>query len=162
MGGRGVVNAARGVFAAWLATIVLAVAAVAHLDDAEATHTYSKADGHSAGYWRAIADRRGKQIRTLRAAFRRRVDLNGANGLERAFQCIHSHEGSWRDPNKPHWGGLQMDLDFQRTYGREFLNAWGTADNWPPYVQMTVAMRAYLSGRGFHPWPNTARKCGLL
>jgi hypothetical protein len=25
-----------------------------------------------------------------------------------------------------------------------------------------VAERAYRSGRGFYPWPNTARACGLI
>lgn len=82
--------------------------------------------------------------------------------LWRAFTCIHSHEGAWDDPNPPYWGGLQMDWTFMRTYGAEFLRAWGTADHWPPAVQIAVAIRAYLSGRGFWPWPNTARLCGLL
>jgi hypothetical protein len=27
---------------------------------------------------------------------------------------------------------------------------------------MWVAERAYRSGRGFYPWPNTARACGLI
>jgi hypothetical protein len=39
---------------------------------------------------------------------------------------------------------------------------YGTADHWPPAVQIAVAIRAYASGRGFYPWPNTARACGLL
>ena len=85
-----------------------------------------------------------------------------ATRLVRGFQCIHRHEGAWNDPGAPYWGGLQMDLEFQRTYGREFLFAFGTADRWPPALQIAVAIRAYLSGRGWHPWPNTARACGLL
>lgn len=85
-----------------------------------------------------------------------------ASRVERALLCIHSHEGSWTDPNGPYYGGLQMDWTFMRTYGPEFLRAYGTADHWPPAIQITVAMRAYLSGRGFNPWPNTARMCGLL
>jgi hypothetical protein len=55
-----------------------------------------------------------------------------------------------------------MDWTFMSTYGADYLKAWGTADHWPPAVQIAVAMRAYLSGRGFWPWPNTARICGLL
>jgi hypothetical protein len=82
--------------------------------------------------------------------------------LVRELLCIHSFEGSWRDPNPPFFGGLQMDYSFARAYGGEFLHAWGTPDNWPPFVQLTVAMRAILAGRGFGPWPNTARMCGLL
>jgi hypothetical protein len=31
--------------------------------------------------------------------------------------CIHRHEGRWNDPNAPYYGGLQMDIAFQRTYG---------------------------------------------
>ena len=75
--------------------------------------------------------------------------------------CIHRYEGSWTDPNSPYYGGLQMDVEFQRTYGRELLRAKGTADHWTPLEQMWVAERAYRT-RGFWPWPNTARYCGLL
>jgi endonuclease YncB( thermonuclease family) len=38
----------------------------------------------------------------------------------------------------------------------------GTADTWKPVDQIWVALRPYRSGRGFYPWPNTARYCGLL
>jgi len=78
------------------------------------------------------------------------------------WMCIHRYEGSWADPNSPYYGGLQMDLSFQRTYGGPLLEDKGTADNWSPLEQMWVAERAYGSGRGFYPWPNTARFCGLL
>jgi hypothetical protein len=86
---------------------------------------------------------------------------DSAGWLWRSFLCIHSHEGAWDDAGSPYYGGLQMDLTFQRTYGGEFLSAFGTADHWPPAIQITVAMRAYLSGRGFGPWPTTRRLCGL-
>lgn len=75
--------------------------------------------------------------------------------------CIHNYEGSWTDPNSPYYGGLQMDLEFQATYGPELLRAKGTADHWTPLEQMWVAERAYKT-RGFWPWPNTARYCGLI
>ena len=55
-----------------------------------------------------------------------------------------------------------MDLTFQSRYGPEFLARWGTADRWPPWAQLRAATRAYQSGRGFTPWPNTARFCGLI
>lgn len=76
--------------------------------------------------------------------------------------CIQRHEGAWDDPNAPYYGGLQMDLSFQRTYGGHLLRRKGTADNWTPLEQMWVAERAHRSGRGFYPWPNTARYCGLI
>ena len=75
--------------------------------------------------------------------------------------CIHRYEGSWTDPNSPYYGGLQMDVEFQQTYGLDLYRAKGTADHWTPLEQMWVAERAYRT-RGFWPWPNTARYCGLL
>lgn len=81
--------------------------------------------------------------------------------LESAFNCIHRHEGAWSaNTGNGYYGGLQMNLGFQRTYGGAFLHAFGTADRWPVSVQMAVGIRAYLS-RGFAPWPNTAKTCGL-
>lgn len=103
-----------------------------------------------------------RENRRLKRALHQKIAVVGGHPLERAFLCIHSHEGSWTDPNAPYYGGVQMDRQFQATYGPEFLRAFGTADHWPVSVQLTVAIRAYLSGRGFHPWPTTARMCGLI
>jgi hypothetical protein len=75
--------------------------------------------------------------------------------------CIHRYEAPWTDPAAPYYGGLQMDSEFQATYGAALLRAKGTADHWTPLEQMWVAERAYRT-RGFWPWPNTARSCGLL
>ena len=80
----------------------------------------------------------------------------------REWLCIHRLEGSWTDPNPPYYGGLQMDLSFQRRYGRHLLDRKGTADHWTPLEQMWVAEQAHRAGRGFYPWPNTARYCGLI
>ena len=55
-----------------------------------------------------------------------------------------------------------MNIAFQRQYGGHLLQRKGTADRWSPVEQMWVAERAYRSGRGFYPWPNTARSCGLI
>lgn len=84
-----------------------------------------------------------------------------------AWMCIHRHErhpaqGWSTHTGNGYYGGLQMDISFQRTYGPELLRRKGTANNWTPYEQMWVAWRAYRSGRGFYPWPNTARYCGLI
>jgi hypothetical protein len=76
--------------------------------------------------------------------------------------CIQRHEGPWNDPNAPYYGGLQMDIAFQRLYGPRLLRRKGTADKWTPLEQMWVAERAHRSGRGYYPWPNTARYCGLI
>jgi hypothetical protein len=79
-----------------------------------------------------------------------------------AWLCIHGYEGSWTDSGGPYYGGLQMDISFQQSYGWHLLRRKGTADHWTPLEQMWVAERAYRSGRGFYPWPNTARACGLI
>lgn len=81
---------------------------------------------------------------------------------ERQWLCIHHYEGSWTDTGAPYWGGLQMSLTFQQRYGGYLLRTKGTADHWTPLEQMWVADRALASGRGFYPWPNTARMCGLI
>jgi hypothetical protein len=92
-----------------------------------------------------------------------RLRRRAANPPHRAgWICIQRHEGAWTDPNPPYYGGLQMDISFQRAYGRELLRRKGTADRWTPLEQMWVAERAHRSGRGFYPWPNTARYCGLI
>ena len=86
-----------------------------------------------------------------------------------AFVCIHRHEAAWDDAGDPYWGGLQFDKTFMATYGADVMirhrgegaGGLGLADSWTPAEQIEVAMRAYDSGRGFGPWPNTARDCGL-
>jgi hypothetical protein len=77
------------------------------------------------------------------------------------FLCIHRYEGSWSDAGGPYYGGLQMNLGFQATYGGWLLRTKGTANNWTPLEQIWVAEKAFNS-RGFYPWPNTARFCGLI
>jgi hypothetical protein len=82
---------------------------------------------------------------------------------ERQFRCIHRHEGGWEaDTGNGYYGGLQMDIAFQRAYGRRLLRTKGTADNWTPFEQIWVGERALRAGRGYHPWPVAARRCGLL
>jgi hypothetical protein len=79
-----------------------------------------------------------------------------------AWTCIHRYEGSWTDAGAPYYGGLQMDLGFQRRYGGGLFARKGTANHWTPLEQMWVAERALNAGRGFWPWPTTSRLCGLI
>ena len=84
-----------------------------------------------------------------------------------AWLCIYLHERhpsmGWRTrTGNGFYGGLQMDISFQRYYAPELLRRKGTADRWSAIEQIWVAERAYRSGRGFYPWPNTARSCGLI
>jgi hypothetical protein len=62
-----------------------------------------------------------------------------------------------------YWGGLQMDVEFQETYGSDMIRRHhgGLANTWTAPEQITVANRAWKT-RGYNPWPNTARSCGLL
>jgi hypothetical protein len=77
------------------------------------------------------------------------------------WMCIHRYEGGWSLIDGPYYGGLQMNMEFQRTYGPALLRRKGTADRWSPLEQIWVAERAYHE-LGYQPWPNTARMCGLL
>jgi hypothetical protein len=78
----------------------------------------------------------------------------------RDWLCIHRYEGSWTDSGSPYWGGLQMNLSFQESYGNWLLHHKGTAEHWSPLEQIWVAVRASRV-RGFSPWPATARYCGV-
>jgi hypothetical protein len=79
-----------------------------------------------------------------------------------AFLCIHRYEAAWTDRGAPYYGGLQMDYGFMAHYGSFLLHRKGTADRWTPIEQIWVAERAFRSGRGYYPWPSTARACGLI
>lgn len=112
---------------------------------------------HSCAYLGYLGLMARKRARSARLMFERWYQA----ALGR-WSCIHSHEGAWNDDNAPFWGGLQMDEGFQRAYGQEFMRLWGYANNWPVWAQLRAADRAHDSGRGYYPWPNTARACGLI
>jgi len=106
--------------------------------------------------WR-IARRRLRVIYHLRAAMRSSVDP-----VRRGLLCIHRFEGSWSAATgNGYFGGLQMDIGFQATYGGPLLQRLGPANHWPVEAQLAVGTIAYYAGRGFGPWPNTRRSCGL-
>ena len=123
--------------------------------------------GKDAETWAKAYRYRTHQLLKTRAVAKQKIkavikEPHGNSWLERAVLCIHSGEGAWDDPNAPYYGGVQMDLSFQRHYGAWALKAFGTADKWPKAVQIAVAIRAHEEGRGFYPWPNTAKNCGLI
>jgi len=81
----------------------------------------------------------------------------------RAFVCIHEHEAAWNaDTGNGYHGGLQMDWNFMRAYGRDMLQRYHGrgAEAWTPAEQIIVANRAHRT-RGFGPWPNTRIPCGV-
>jgi hypothetical protein len=122
--------------------------------------------------WQALMGvRRAKSYASLdsRRALRfwriqaRRMQWRAAHPPHKsAWLCIHRFEGSWGDSGDPYWGGLQMDRGFMETYAPASLLRRGWANRWTALEQMWVAERAHRSGRGYSPWPNTARFCGLI
>jgi hypothetical protein len=113
---------------------------------------------------RWLYNRASHRLEMLRA----KLENQGRPPHYREWLCIKSHEASWDNPGidwlgRPsgYYGGLQMDMQFQSLYGSELLKRKGTANNWTPLEQMWVAEKAWKT-RGFTPWPNTARECGLL
>ena len=88
------------------------------------------------------------------------------------WQCIARYEStqiwSMSPTSEPssggaYWGGLQMDVGFQNTYGADMIarHHGGLANTWTEAEQIVVANRAWQT-RGWYPWPNTARACGLI
>lgn len=101
------------------------------------------------GYVEDLAQARGE--------FRREVP----RWWYRAALCVHRGEGAWNShTGNGYFGGLQMDLRFQRTYGAWMLRHYGTADHWSPKAQLVVAHRGWLR-QGWGAWPATSRRCGL-
>jgi hypothetical protein len=81
---------------------------------------------------------------------------------EGEWRCLQRYEGAWSDADDPYWGGLQMDRSFMLAHAPAHLLRRGWANRWSPIEQMWVAERAFRAGRGFYPWPHTARACGLV
>ena len=174
----------RGLLLALIGSLALAVpagAGAAQASDERAYALVKEIEQHRAQTWhrqRVMGIRRTRttflerrvgsleMLRQLRDTWRTRAVI-ARKRLVRpphraAWLCIQRYEGSWNDPNAPYYGGLQMDITFQRTYGRYLLRRKGTANRWTPAEQMWTAEKALRAGRGFYPWPNTARHCGLL
>jgi hypothetical protein len=133
---------------------------------------------------------RTKELRKVEATIEQLESQLLDVGNEDDWKCIHRYERDRRYPagsakawathtGNGYYGGLQMDIEFQRTHGLDLLRAKGTADRWTDREQMMVAERArrglrtsldengkvYIwqdKPRGYNPWPNTARSCGLL
>lgn len=118
---------------------------------------YAEKQSHSTAYLHYLTDRWRARAHTARSTYR-----SWFSNIYAKWACIHGGEGAWNsNTGNGYYGGLQMDLSFQRSYGAEFFR-FGFAHRWPVWAQLIAAERAYKSGRGFYPWPNTARACGLI
>jgi hypothetical protein len=122
--------------------------------------------GRTAEWWsrRAVqarkdANARGRTIRRLQNA-QRHASAHFFDWMA-AASCVIDREGTWTtNTGNGYYGALQADIGFQRTYAPDHLRRWGTADNWPWWAQLEMGYRGWLF-RGWNPWPNTARACGL-
>lgn len=110
---------------------------------------------------------RARTIRRLQTVVRGKLAYPTGHWLDGAFLCLyrferHPNQGWQTATGNGYHGGLQMDADFQRTYGPEWARrAFGEpAHLWPASVQISAAIQAWTT-RGFGPWPNTRRMCGL-
>lgn len=97
------------------------------------------------------------------AALAPKVEKTGAWAwyLTPATQCVTNHEGAWTSVNSAgYYGRFQMDVPFQNetAYGRAAYRRWGTADHWPPAVQVQHAYSIW-SYAGWSRWPTYARYC---
>lgn len=118
---------------------------------------------HRAAYhWKAY--KREHAARAKREIAVRQTQATVSTG---AFSCIHLHEGPWNaNTGNGYYGGFQQNWEFMRSYGSEFLRMYGTADKWPPGIQILVAVRARdgyngIPARGYSPWPTSRRLCGV-
>lgn len=130
--------------------------------DAPITRVSHAAASPGCAYVRWVSHVWQARARTARHAYTAWFSMEAAK-----WTCIHLREGGWDAHNGGYGGGLQMDSGFQNTYGHEFLARYGAAGSWPVWAQYLAADRAYhgyngFKGRGYTPWPNTARACGLL
>jgi hypothetical protein len=152
-----------GLLAAYVFLLALVTAAVSAAENTAQRvvgHGQIKFNGAGPELWAA----RWRRQRKLTIAARRELTtrISRVVWLVDSFQCIHRGEGGWEaNTGNGYFGGLQMDRGFQSTYAPDLVAAKGTADNWTPSEQIATAMVAYTT-RGFYPWPNTARACGLI
>lgn len=115
-----------------------------------------------ANRWEKRAYKARIHLEKWQARQRRLAVAQERRQLYEKWRCIHEHEGAWNsNTGNGYYGGLQMDYSFMRSHGPQFLARWGTADRWPVWAQIAAAEDAYYSGRGFGPWPNTRRMCGI-
>jgi len=76
-------------------------------------------------------------------------------------QCVVSHEGGWTSVNPAgYYGRFQMDVSFQNEtkYGQKAYRRYGTADKWPPIVQVVHAYSIWLYA-WWSRWPTYYAYC---
>ena len=102
----------------------------------------------------------GQAIRENAAEFMRSGDSTLLRNLQQTRENYWMVDDDFQLPVVA--GRYFADARVSAARKRAFLRRWGTADHWPAWAQIATSVRAYQAGRGFWPWPNTARACGLL
>jgi hypothetical protein len=179
------VTATRG-WAALLACFVLGVAACALTDDAAAhlpagvphgsavqkskaaTRNLAHARGACRAYRRVLMGHHPRShcravpwLERVRAELAARANPSWAWYRSSATQCVVAHEGGWTSVNPVgYYGRFQMDVSFQNetAYGRRAFRRWGTANRWPPAVQVFHAWSIWKVA-GWSRWPTYYRYC---
>lgn len=114
-------------------------------------------DGAGPEQWAARFRRERRAVITMRRELAAKVSR--LVYLVDAFQCIHGYEGAWTaNTGNGYRGGLQFGAAEWRLYGGRYAT---TADAAAPAEQIAAGI-AYHAVAGFWPWPNTARRCGLI
>lgn len=114
---------------------------------------------------RKAAERRVNALRAHNRRLQRELAASGPSwGWLAAADCIYREErgaDGWEtNTGNGYYGGLQADRSFQRTYGGTYYSRWGTANNWPWWAQLHMGFNGW-AARGWQPWPNTSKECGL-
>lgn len=123
----------------------------------------SRANGAKLRQSEKNSEARGRTIRRLQSA-QLTASAHFFTWLGNA-DCIYRHErgadGWATNTGNGYYGGVQADRSFQTTYGPDLIRRYGGwAHTWPWYAQLQMAYRGWLF-RGWNPWPNTSRACGL-
>lgn len=114
-------------------------------------------DGAGPEQWAARFRRERRAVITMRRELAAKVSR--LVYLVDAFQCIHGYEGAWTaNTGNGYRGGLQFGPREWRLYGGRYAPS---ADMAAPSEQIAAGI-AYHAVAGFWPWPNTARRCGLI
>lgn len=103
---------------------------------------------------------RARTAPTIRpAAASRPAQVQVGNVWDRLARCESG--GRWNiSTGNGYFGGLQMDMQFWRSYGGPTYAS--RPDLASREQQIVVAERARDGGRGYHPWPACARRLGLI
>ena len=109
-------------------------------------------------------ERRGFYLRWWQRQHRRAISLERhypwTQAWYQAAMCVHQGEGAWNsNTGNGFYGGMQFDYTTWLSNGGGRFAEYAHLAS--PLEQLTVTWWTW-QRRGWYPWPNTARACGLL